>query len=134
MTSDNICFYLQNRQIQTSQTGGQWYSVTPPFSIPWLEIWQVIYCTPSGWIQTRELGIISRVFYLTFLFLIWKKLQIGLVINFKSNFSPKNGLSMFCCHLCETNLNNHCLLLPWLPYLEVHGNISSIDECNKWIR
>jgi hypothetical protein len=21
----NICFYLQNRLIQTSQTGGQWY-------------------------------------------------------------------------------------------------------------
>jgi len=30
----NICFYLQNRQIQTSQTGGQRYSDTSPFSIP----------------------------------------------------------------------------------------------------
>jgi hypothetical protein len=27
---------LQNRLIQTSQTGGQWYSDTSPFSIPWL--------------------------------------------------------------------------------------------------
>jgi hypothetical protein len=26
---------LQNRLIQTSQTGGQWYSDTSPFSIPW---------------------------------------------------------------------------------------------------
>jgi hypothetical protein len=26
---------LQNRLIQTSQTGGQWYSVTSLFSIPW---------------------------------------------------------------------------------------------------
>ncbi len=34
-TSDNSCFYLQNRLIQTSQTGGQWYSDTSPFSIPW---------------------------------------------------------------------------------------------------
>ncbi len=34
MTTDNICFYLQNRLIQTSQTGGQWYSDTSPFSIP----------------------------------------------------------------------------------------------------
>jgi hypothetical protein len=25
---------LQNRLIQTSQTGGQWYSDTSPFSIP----------------------------------------------------------------------------------------------------
>ncbi len=36
MTTDNFCFYLQNRLIQTSQTGGQWYSDTSPFSIPWL--------------------------------------------------------------------------------------------------
>ncbi len=35
MTTDNVCFYLQNRLIQTSQTGVQWYSDTYPFSIPW---------------------------------------------------------------------------------------------------
>jgi hypothetical protein len=34
MTTDNFCFYLQNRLIQTSWTGGQWYSDTSPFSIP----------------------------------------------------------------------------------------------------
>jgi hypothetical protein len=38
MTSDNFCFYLQNRLIQTSQTGGQWYSDTSPFSILWLGV------------------------------------------------------------------------------------------------
>jgi hypothetical protein len=38
MTPDNSCFYLQNRLIQTSQTGGQWYSNTYPFSIPWQNI------------------------------------------------------------------------------------------------
>ncbi len=37
MTTDNFCFYLQNRLIQTSQTGGQWYSDTSPFSISWLK-------------------------------------------------------------------------------------------------
>jgi hypothetical protein len=37
MTTDNFCFYLQNRLIQTSQTGGQRYSDTSPFSIPWME-------------------------------------------------------------------------------------------------
>ncbi len=36
MTTNNFCFYLQNRLIQTSQTGGQRYSDTSPFSIPWL--------------------------------------------------------------------------------------------------
>ncbi len=34
MTTDNFCFYLQNRLIQTSQAGGQWYSDTSHFSIP----------------------------------------------------------------------------------------------------
>jgi len=34
MTTDYFCFYLQNRLIQTNQTGGQWYSDTSPFSIP----------------------------------------------------------------------------------------------------
>ncbi len=35
MTTDNLCFYLQNRLIQTGQTGGQLYSDTSPFSVPW---------------------------------------------------------------------------------------------------
>ncbi len=35
MTTDNFCFYLQNRLIWTSQIGGQWYSDTSPCSIPW---------------------------------------------------------------------------------------------------
>jgi hypothetical protein len=38
MTNDNFCFYLQNRLIQTSQTGGQWYSDTSPFSIPCINL------------------------------------------------------------------------------------------------
>ncbi len=37
MTTDNFCFYLKNRLIETSQTGGQWYSDTFPFSFPCLE-------------------------------------------------------------------------------------------------
>jgi len=35
MTTDNFCCYLINRLIQTSKTGGKWYSYTSPFSIPW---------------------------------------------------------------------------------------------------
>jgi hypothetical protein len=34
MTTDIFCFYLENRLIQTIQTGGQQYSDTSPFSIP----------------------------------------------------------------------------------------------------
>jgi hypothetical protein len=35
MTTYNFSFYLQNILTQASQTGGQWYSDTSPFSIPW---------------------------------------------------------------------------------------------------
>jgi len=42
MTTDNFCFYLQNRLIQTSQTGGQWYSDTSHLSIPWWSKYQII--------------------------------------------------------------------------------------------
>ncbi len=34
MTTDNFGFYLQNRLIQTSQTGGQQYSDTCPLVFP----------------------------------------------------------------------------------------------------
>ncbi len=34
MTTDNVCFYLQNRLIKTSQTGGQWYSDTSSLVFP----------------------------------------------------------------------------------------------------
>jgi hypothetical protein len=38
MTTANFCFYLQNRPIQTSQTGGQWYSDTSPLVFPGMSI------------------------------------------------------------------------------------------------
>jgi hypothetical protein len=34
MATDNFCFYFQNRLIQTSQTGGQWYNDTSPLVFP----------------------------------------------------------------------------------------------------
>jgi hypothetical protein len=37
ITTDNFCFYLHKRLIQTSQTGGQRYSDTSLFSIPWFQ-------------------------------------------------------------------------------------------------
>jgi len=44
-----FCFYLQNRLIQTSQTGGQWYSDTSPFSIPWY-----------GWFVRKVMKVLHR--------------------------------------------------------------------------
>ncbi len=35
MTTNNFSFYMYNSLNQTSQTGGQQYSDTSPFSIPW---------------------------------------------------------------------------------------------------
>jgi hypothetical protein len=34
MTTDHFCFYLQNRLIQTSQTGGKRFSDTSPLVFP----------------------------------------------------------------------------------------------------
>jgi hypothetical protein len=34
MATDNFCFYLQSRLIQTSETGGQRYSDPPPLVFP----------------------------------------------------------------------------------------------------
>jgi len=42
MATDNFSFYLQNRLIQTSQTGGQWYS------IPWYRLLGFLSLWPGG--------------------------------------------------------------------------------------
>ncbi len=55
MTTDNFCFYLQNRQIQTGLAGGQWYSNTSPFSIPWFKLLSL----KNGW-ETRLLQNYSK--------------------------------------------------------------------------
>jgi len=39
MTTEKFCLYLQSRLIHTSQTEGQWYSDTSPFSIPFCGVW-----------------------------------------------------------------------------------------------
>ncbi len=46
MTTDNFRFYLQNRLIQTSQTGGQRYSDTSAFSILWP--------SPENFLETKH--------------------------------------------------------------------------------
>jgi hypothetical protein len=48
MATDNCCFYLQNRLIQTSQAGGQWYSDTFPLSIPCLR-GHIASCGTTVW-------------------------------------------------------------------------------------
>ncbi len=45
MTTDNFNFYLQNILMQTSQTGGQWYNDTSPYTIPCREYFDFSVCT-----------------------------------------------------------------------------------------
>jgi hypothetical protein len=56
MTTDNLCFYLQNRLIHTSQTGGQWYSDTSPFSI---SCFKSIACSDN--IDKKKPGAITTI-------------------------------------------------------------------------
>ncbi len=46
MTTDNFCLYLQNRLMQTSQTGGQQYNDTSPLVLPGTTI-------DEGWTLTE---------------------------------------------------------------------------------
>jgi hypothetical protein len=57
--SDNICFYLQNRLIPTSQAGGQWYSDTSPFSIPWRNC-QFLRREGDEELEEVELGVLRE--------------------------------------------------------------------------
>ncbi len=69
VTTDNICFYLQNRLIQTSQRGGQWYSDTSPFSTPWRDRdyvmagYVLVYSVERTWdrVTTRHFLINPRM-------------------------------------------------------------------------
>jgi hypothetical protein len=58
MTTENFCFYLQNRLIDTSQTGGQWNNDTSPFSIPcfyWLFLKAKAQPQPLATVYNKDL-------------------------------------------------------------------------------
>jgi hypothetical protein len=65
MTTYNFCFYLQNRLIQTSQTGGQWYSDTSPFSIPCLNGQKEIFLKAKNLIliSYRTVSLENKIFH-----------------------------------------------------------------------
>ena len=56
MTTDNFSFYLQNRRIQTSQTGGQRYSDTSPFSIPCKDKSEFRFRQHEGETEDEDMG------------------------------------------------------------------------------
>ncbi len=59
MTTGNFWFYLKNKLIQTSQTGGQWYSDTSPFSIP---CFNPLQASKKEWIRLDQ-GLINVIFF-----------------------------------------------------------------------
>ncbi len=68
LTTDNFGFYLQNRLIQTSQTGGQRYSDTSPFIFPAFSRWLLRSCVEGG---TSCISYIIFVYLLNLPSLIW---------------------------------------------------------------
>jgi hypothetical protein len=61
MTIVKFCFYLQNRLLKTSQTGGHQYNDTSLFSIPWLLPNQRYFTTLKRLIMTTTALICRRI-------------------------------------------------------------------------
>ncbi len=63
MTTDNFCFYLQNRLILTSQAGGQLYNDTSHFSIPRLKshFSYLLHAPSADVIKNQEIRLSIRV-------------------------------------------------------------------------
>jgi hypothetical protein len=55
-----FCFYLPKRPIQTSQTGGQWYSDTSPCSIPWINALRSLSMVLYNIVQFKTQPITER--------------------------------------------------------------------------
>ncbi len=107
MTTDNFCFYLQNRLIQTSQTGGQWYSDTSPFSIPWLKC----YITPGLMAcQGHTLSLTG---------LICKLQRNWSVVNASPGAYPSTLVS-------AVDYNIHAFVLKWIHYKRPQSSLGQI--------
>ena len=86
-----FCFYLQNRLIQTSQTGGQQYSDTFLFSNPWWRLWRL---TSINYFLNNFLSLLNTMFkVLTWTRICWwkiKKVTIGKVWEVEATYKPAN--------------------------------------------
>ena len=72
MTIEIFCFYLQNRQIQTTQTGGQRYSDTSPLVFP--ALWHQNFI--KGFLEIARISILTDIGRFTVLALApWEPLQ-----------------------------------------------------------
>ncbi len=83
VTTDNCCLYLQNRLIQINQTGGQWYSDTSPFSIPW-------FILPEHQEQKCFCDIDTRVKFRPAELAEIKKITFAHILCYNLNFANAN--------------------------------------------
>jgi hypothetical protein len=79
MKTDSFCFYLQNRLIQTDQTGGQQYSDTSPFSVPWLLIVWLQRCgvcthLPPWLMGSQSIFLMGKEWLVA---RVWKRVRAG---------------------------------------------------------
>ncbi len=81
MTTDNFCFYMQNRLIQTSQTGGQRYNDTSPFSIPWVHTHTHTHTHTHPLTHTHKYIYIYIYIYVIYMY-IYNCVSIYIVIIF----------------------------------------------------
>jgi hypothetical protein len=95
MTTDNCCFYLQNRLIQTGQIGGQQYSDTFPFSVPCLYYKHIIIINDDSRVVSKRHSKLWRHFLAT-LEVSFRLLEssIMLLVNIYST-----GITHDNCHL-----------------------------------
>jgi hypothetical protein len=104
MTTDNFCFYLQNRLIQTSQTGGQRYSETSPFSIPCFNLFKFCH------LFSKNITNLKKCIFFKFYFIFDFQNEIAkrcwFILNLPETFSNQNFFWFekwifyaFQCHL-----------------------------------
>ncbi len=74
MTTDKFCFYLQNRLIHTSQTGGQQYTYTSPLSIHWLNYCENGAVAKRSSLPTTQKSLIITLLWRTSTRSFWKAL------------------------------------------------------------
>jgi hypothetical protein len=121
MTTDNFCFYFHNRLIQTSQTGGQWYSDTSPFSIPWFDAFVInvltfkqklaSFCNLSGFDNLKlvqhfstNLNIrrnLAEIFLLSKLFFF---VGVGETVSWKNDSAPRGSFQLLITTFSITTL------------------------------
>jgi len=96
MITDNFCFYLQNRLIQT---GGRWYSDPFPFSIPCSDWWISCLCSGEKFRITLKVDLRARPTSLWFWIVSLKK-WFRAKIPVSKHYSVVTGHS-FKAHLYE---------------------------------